>query len=178
MRLSFGFSFTIYRGTTTQMLQPRSLRENWVVLEWLIIVNKGIEEWIARDISKAVLYEFTLKCEDNVNYPITKYERLGNYCDYCDKLDHEDKECVEKFEDRRKGAPVESIQQACGLAVGFRVESPTHFIADNGHPPFAPHQYFNLSMDVHHQEVKLVMDSPSKGLGSAIEDNRVVTQFG
>lgn len=85
------------------------------------------------NITKLLIRVFKLKCEDDMIYPVTvKYERLRNYCYYCEKVDHEDIECAIKFDDKCKGKAMESIQRVRGLANGIRTDSPNGLHREQG----------------------------------------------
>lgn len=98
---------------------------------------------IGIDISKPLIQEFKLKCDDAKIYRvIVQYERLGNYCGI---IDHEDSKCEMKFKDNCHGKPVEEIQRKRGLAIGLQTESPKRFRNIRGRLASAPHHFFTTS---------------------------------
>lgn len=55
-------------------------------------------------------YMRTSMGEEGKSKVYLRYERLANLCYYCGTITHENEECMKKFEDLRKGIPVEEIQ--------------------------------------------------------------------
>lgn len=63
----------------------------------------------------------------NCDYPKprkvkVKYENLKNFCFYCRMLDHDDRDCAKKNEDREKGIDIDEVQKLMGFDPKLKVE--------------------------------------------------------
>lgn len=122
---------------------------------------------IVVNIDKPPIHAFTLTCEEDETYPIkVKYEKLGNFCYYCNKITHKEWECSKKYEARKKNIPMEEIQHLNRMASYLRKESPRR------------QSYGDGFLKLPHQTFRSVEHELSGANRSTVGDDHVSSQLG